>query len=66
MGCPMVKGGELPGLLRLRARDSRRSKARFLGWNRGQAQLLEEWLACDHIEILNDCRTWEYSFEGVL
>jgi len=39
---PMVKGGELPGLLRLRARDSRRSKAWFLGWNRGQAQLLNE------------------------
>ena len=31
----MVKGGELPGLLRLRARDSRRSKAWFLGWNTG-------------------------------
>jgi hypothetical protein len=39
---PMVKGGELPGLLRLRARDSRRSKAWFLGWNRGQTQLLDE------------------------
>jgi len=31
----MVKGGELPGLLGLKARDSRRSKAWFLEWNRG-------------------------------
>jgi len=42
MGCPLGKGGELPGLLGIRARDSRRSKAWFLGWNRGQAQLLNE------------------------
>jgi len=39
---PMVKGGELPGLLELRARDSRRSKAWFLEWNRGQTQLRDE------------------------
>jgi len=34
MSCPMVKGGELPVLLGLRARDSQRSNAWFLGWNR--------------------------------
>jgi hypothetical protein len=38
----MVKGGELPGLLGLRARDLRRSQAWFLGWNRGQTQLRDE------------------------
>jgi hypothetical protein len=38
----MFKGGELPGLLGLKVRDSRRSKAWFLGWNRGQTQLWDE------------------------
>jgi len=38
----MVKGGELPRLLGLKARDSQRSKAWFLGWNREQAQLRNE------------------------
>jgi len=42
MGCPIGKGEKLPGLLGLRARDSRRSKAWFLRWNRGQTQLLDE------------------------
>jgi hypothetical protein len=39
---PISKGGKLSGLLRLRARDSRRSKTWFLGWNIGQTQLQDE------------------------
>jgi hypothetical protein len=42
MGCPMVKDRELPELLGQRARDSQRSKAWFLEWNRGHVQLLDE------------------------